>query len=154
MYCIVTISVFCYIFFVLFCLVITLFNFYNLLLKFSQQKVGSWEDRQYCLYETTVDSQNYMWTLYLYIYMFVTIYWNIYLLNYLLILSCLYHTWQFQDYKKLSRGVLAEADRICQPDLIISAEWKGHFFLASRLFSGVHQNEKQWSRAISANHIV
>ena len=54
-YCIVTISVFCYIFFVLFCLVITLFNFYNLLLNFSQQKVGSWEDRQYCLYETTVD---------------------------------------------------------------------------------------------------
>ena len=66
-YCIGTISVFRYIFFVLFCLVITLIDFFNLLLKFSRQKFGSWEDRQYCLYETTVDSQNYIWTLYLYI---------------------------------------------------------------------------------------
>ena len=85
-YCIVTISVFCYIFFVLFCLVITLFNFYNLFLKFSQQKVGSWEDRQYCLYETTVDSQNYVWTLYLYIYICLWLFAEIYtyLLTYLL----------------------------------------------------------------------
>ena len=77
-YCIVTISVFCYIFFVLFCLVITLFNFYNLFLKFSQQKVGSWEDRQYCLYETTVDSQNYV---YICLWLFAEIY--TYLLTYL-----------------------------------------------------------------------